>query len=85
MKIKKLLCIICLIIYCIISNNTSVFAIEQSLTEGEVLKIAFRENVPEILELETIDDPKIVFDSRYGSITDAIFISRAVPLNYDYY
>ncbi len=85
MKIKKFLCIICLFIYCIISNNTSVFAIEQSLTEDEVSEIAFRANVPEILEAGTIDDPKIVFDSRYDSVTDAIFIPRAVPSNYDYY
>lgn len=85
---KKILCIICLFIYCIISNNTSVFAIEQSLTEDEVLEIAFRGNVPETLESGTIDDLNnfvVVFDSRYDSVSDTIFIPRAVPSNYDYY
>lgn len=85
---KKILCIICLSVYCIISNNISLFAMEQSLTEDEVLEIAFRGNAPKVIESETIDNlikPTVVFDSRYDLVSDTIFTPRAIPSNYDYY
>ena len=53
---KKILFVICLFACCLISNNNHVFAMEQVYTEDEVLNIAFRGNVPEIMEFETIDD-----------------------------
>lgn len=85
---KKILLVICLFACCLISNNNHVFAMEQVYTEDEVLNIAFRGNVPEIMEFETTDDLNssvVVFDSRYESISKAIFTPRAVPSNYDYY
>ena len=67
---KKILFVICLFACCLISNNNHVFAMEQVYTEDEVLNIAFRGNVPEIMEFETIDDLNI--DSLFERLDDSI-------------